>query len=178
MLYFFVFFSKIERVDINVKTSGMDWYYLFFAIPLCSACMSISPSEPIEELNQAYEGSILKITATDIKTVQSEYSSDEFVIGVQFSVENVSNEDVMLTDSSIQAFYDDVVANSASGFFLADDFGRGVEIPPGKRAIRAYYLRAPKDVNIIELRVPEGYLSEQYVTSSSMCRLLRKANSY
>ncbi len=154
----------------GVITACICCVVLILAIHSCSARSSTGPyehltlSEPITELNQTYEGSILKITATDIKAVQSVYSSDEIVIGVQFTVENVSNEEVLLTTSSIQAFYDDFVADSASEDFLADDFGVSVEIPPGKRAIRAYYLKAPKDVSAIELRFPEGYLSKQYAT--------------
>jgi len=113
-------------------------------------------AETIMELNQPYEGSALKITATEIKTAPASYENDKIVIGVKFDIENVSSKDSRFSVSSISPYVDDVAVSNTYGSDFGDHLSSAT-IAPGKRALGYFYVKAPKDAEIIELHYRDNY---------------------
>ena len=124
-------------------------------IIFCSSCNGFSSSPvTITKLNETYEGSTAKVTATEIKT-KSVTSTDEILIGVKFKIENISNKDLSHFTSAINAYVDDAYAERK----VRDDFGDdlyGAIIAPGKYLSGYHYVTAPANAKFIELHFDEN----------------------
>ena len=121
------------------------------------------PPEPsittITELNQPYEGSVLRITATEIETIN--YPSGGMVVSIKFVVENVSkSESRLIWGNDMEGYIDDVATSQTFIIGYPDLIGQ--TIAPGKRAEGYYCLPCSKDAKIIEVRIRDAKYSEQF----------------
>ena len=66
---------------------------IIFGALLIIKMQSSPESEPITELNQQYEGEVLKIFASDIQVVSDPFKNDSVIIGIRFVIENASEKD-------------------------------------------------------------------------------------
>ena len=115
----------------------------------------LMPSKTITELNQPYNGSVLKITATEIKAVESPSgTNDEIIIGVKFVVENVSRKEWQQTRQGMTAYVDDVAQPQKYDTKHFSDSLEG-RIAPGKFTIGYYCVQASKNAKLIEIHFDE-----------------------
>ena len=130
-----------------------------------STSSDVTETEPviITELNQSYNGSILKITATDIKAIHDS-GTDNIIVGVKFIVENVSNNDFYLSGKNTSAYVDDVTT-SENGGYLFDASGKelGGNIAPGKRSEGYRSVCCSRNAKVVEFSFEESYNLSQNV---------------
>ena len=135
-----------------------------FSCTACNSTNKVAESEAITELNSPNEDAVLKITATDIKTVRDE-DGDGIIVGVRFVVENVFNEDYYLSGRMQSAYVDDIAADKSYKYRLFDDSETtlGGRIAPGKRSEGYWCVEAPKDAEVVEFRFRTDYSSATYL---------------
>lgn len=116
-------------------------------------------------LNETAVFKTLKFTATEIKESYGEtYNTPEsgkVFIGVKFTIENISNENQIISSLLLfDAYADDVkcsesfTASMAFGSELLDG-----TIAPGKKLVGWYALEVPENWSEIELNVQSNWLS-------------------
>ena len=117
-------------------------------------------------LNDTAVFSDMKFTATEVK----ESYGDEFFtpengnvfVGVKFTVENISDEDVVVSSLLLFEGYADDVKCEYS-FAAACAFDEGTldgDIAPGKKLVGWYALEVPENWSSIELDVQSNWLSD------------------
>ena len=134
-----------------------------FSILSITGCSTFTTSSNIKtaqitELNQTYNGPLLKITATDIKSISSPYNEEEIIIGVRFIIENSSTNNFLLSPINFSAYVDNITAQGSinSELNVAGEKLNG-EIASGKSAKGFYAVEAPKDAKQIEVRIEEAF---------------------
>ena len=122
-----------------------------------SACNNATTKE-IKELNTPYNGSVLKITATEIKAIPKPSESDRIIIGVRFIVENISNEDFYLSGKIMSTYVDDVTTDeTGSAYFDKPGESFGGHIASGKRTEGYRCVDVSKDAKFVEFYFRETY---------------------
>ncbi len=107
----------------------------------------------------------LKFTATEIKesygTTFFEPSSGKVFVGIKFTIQNISDEDQVISSLLLfEAYADDVKCSES--FTAAAAFGSEMldgTIAPGKKMVGWYALEVPENWTSIELHVQSNILS-------------------
>lgn len=137
---------------------------IIFGALLIIKMQSSPESEPITELNQQYEGEVLKIFASDIQVVSDPFKNDSVIIGIRFVIENASEKDFFLGPSSFSAYIDDIVTQgqTTTNFNEAGEELHG-NIAPGKSVAGYYSVNASKSADKVEIRIEEIF-ERKYAT--------------
>ena len=114
-------------------------------------------TQTITGLNETYHGSVLNITATDVKVVKDPYDKSCIHIEVRFVVENVSNKDFNMGGYLIDPYVDDVTAYGSVSAY-SNKAGESLQgtIAPGKSAVGYYSVLASKDAKVVEIQIEES----------------------
>lgn len=114
-------------------------------------------TQTITELNRTYHGSVLNITATDIKTIDDSLNKDGICIAVRFVIENKSDTDFRMGGSLINPYVDDITADGDTyAFFNEPGEGLNGTIAPGKSSVGYYSIHASKDAKVVEIQIKES----------------------
>ena len=150
-----------------MKRHGLEIFIIIACVIVAFVwLLSSSKTTTITELNESYHGSILKITATDLKALPNPDNADEILVGIKFKYENVSkNDSFLIWGSNIEGYIDDVaVGHWGEHYFNEPEVGLiGTKLSPGKQTAGYYCLRASKDAKNIEVRITEKY-NQKYVS--------------
>ena len=130
---------------------------------------SQAPSASKDEtfnLNETAVFKTLKFTATEIKESDGEtYNTPEsgkVFVGIKFTIENISNEDQIISSLLLfDAYADDVKCTES--FTAAMAFNSEMldgTIAPGKKLIGWYAMEVPENWSKIELNVQSNWLSD------------------
>ncbi len=152
----------------------------------CTACVSVdiptkeqadAPSkttvagkEEIFGLNETAVFDNLKFTASELKeSTGSEFlkpDEGKVYVGVQFTVENISDEEQTISSLLLfEGYADDVKCDYSFGATSA--FGEGTidgSLAPGKKMVGWYGVEVPENWSTIELNVKADWLSEGTAT--------------
>ncbi len=118
-------------------------------------------------LNETAVFSNLKVTATSMEVSQGknylEPEEGNVFVGIQFTIENVSQEDQSVSSLLMfEGYVDDVKASLS--FTASTVFSGGTldgTIAPGKKLVGYYALEVPESWGTIELNVQDDWLSDQ-----------------
>ena len=116
-------------------------------------------------LNETAVFKALKFTATEIKESQgSTYlqpADGKVFVGVKFTIENVSDEDQVISSLLLfEAYVDDVkCSQSFTGATAFDSEMLDGTVAPGKKLIGWYVMEVPENWSSIELNVQSGVIS-------------------
>ena len=120
--------------------------------------------EQVFSINETAVFETLKITATEMKESKGksffEPEAGNVFIGVNFTIENISNEEQSISSILLfDAYADDISCDQS--FTAATVFGKGVDgtIAPGKKIIGWYAVEAPENWQKLELDVKASWLS-------------------
>lgn len=159
------------------------WLALVLALVLCfcmTACLDDMPTkedaspnggeeageEQVFGLNETAVFKTLKFTATEIKESKGEdYFKPEagkVFVGVNFTIENVSDEEQAVSTLLLfEGYADDVKCDySLSAACVFDEGTLDGELAPGKKLVGWYALEVPENWNTIELNVQSDWLSD------------------
>ena len=111
----------------------------------------------ITELNQPYENDGVRITATDIKSINSPDSDSQIIVGIKWKFENISNGDRYVNHTQATAYVDDVAVSEELNQISPEESIEVGNLAPGKRTVGYYCVKAPKDAKQIELNYKDDY---------------------
>ena len=116
-------------------------------------------AKTVTALDEPCESALLKVTATDIKTILHPVRPDALVIGVHFVVENVGEDSFYLSGKDIAAYADDVSVNESSYAYKFKDTQASLfgDLVPGKRSQGYYCIDIPKEAQTIEIHFQDLY---------------------
>ena len=116
----------------------------------------------ITELNQPYEHNGLKITATTIRTIKDP-SRGKVVVAVRLVFENLSQKSHHLSSTNATAYIDNVLADTAYGYFDSESDLYG-DLLPGKSASNYFCVESHTGAKQIELNYNDSFFSKANVT--------------
>ena len=116
----------------------------------------------ITELNQPYEHNGLKITATTIRNIKDS-SQGKVVVAVRLVFENLSQKSYHLSSTNATAYIDNVLADTAYGYFDSESNLYG-DLLPGKSASNYFCVESHTGAKQIELNYNDSFSSKANVT--------------
>lgn len=141
-----------------------------FSILLCSICVfyctscdssfwdgtesAKSESVTITQLNQPFEGNCIKITADETQ-IMYDPSEDETLLGIKFTIENISNENYRFRIGTVSAFLDNAaIINDHINSFQPSL--KSMSLSPGKYLSGYYVIPIKTDSKKIEIYFEEN----------------------
>ena len=155
--------EKSQRNGVIIMSVICFVVILVFLIPKMLNGFQKDPTV-ISDLNQPYEHNGLRITATDIKSINVLDSDNQIYIGVKWEFENISNDDRYVNHTEATAYVDDVAVSEELNWISPEENIEMGKLAPGKRTVGYYCVKAPKDAKQIELNYKDDTFSKVNVT--------------
>lgn len=119
----------------------------------------------ITELNQPYENDGVRITATDVKSINFPDSDSQIIVGIKWKFENISNENCWINvGSKATAYVDDIAVSNVYNRINPEENVASGELAVGKQTVGYYCVKAPKSAKQIELNYKDDYDFKANVT--------------
>ena len=120
-------------------------------------------------LNETAVFKELKMTATEIKESSGEDffepESGNVFLGVKFTIENISDEDQVISSMLLfDAYIDDVACDYSLSAACVFDEGLDATIAPGKKVVGWYSVEVPAGWSSFELQAQANWLSNSSAT--------------
>ena len=144
-------------VCIILAVTAFGTLFLMFNQNFMQNFMNSEPTV-ITELNQPYENDGVRITATDVKSINFPDSDSQIIVGIKWKFENISNENCWINvGSKATAYVDDIAVSNVYNRINPEENVASGELAVGKQTVGYYCVKAPKDAKRIELNYKDDY---------------------